>query len=187
MASSTVCVPKQKTTLSSHLLFTTASIILWLILLTVLRGLLLAYNHEMLGSTSSADLLEAFSNGLRFDLRLIVYVCIPLILSLVIPWLMNQRRVLVAWLTISAAISILLAIVELDFYREFHQRLNSLVFQYLNEDPATVLSMLWHGFPVITLLSAWLACTLVMNFLFSWAERKTRIYQTSQTGYRCLT
>ncbi len=187
MASSTACVPTQKTTLTSHLYFTAASIVLWLLLLTALRGLLLAYNHEMLGSTSTADLVEAFSNGLRFDLRLIVYVSIPLVLSMLMPWLMNQRRLLVVWLTFSAAISILLAIVELDFYREFHQRLNSLVFQYLNEDPATVLSMLWHGFPVITLLSAWLACTLVMYFLFSWAERKTRIYQTSQAGYSYLT
>ncbi len=183
MVSSTACVPAKKVTLSSHLLFTVASIVLWLILLTALRSLLLAYNHEMLGSTSTADLVEAFTNGLRFDLRLIVYVSIPLVLSLLIPWLMNRRRILVAWLTISAAISILLAIVELDFYREFHQRLNSLVFQYLNEDPATVLSMLWHGFPVISLLSAWLGCTLVMFFLFSWIERKTRFYSVEQSGY----
>ncbi|WP_022965984.1 LTA synthase family protein [Denitrificimonas caeni] len=186
MASSTACVPTQKTTLTSHLYFTAASIVLWLLLLTALRGLLLAYNHEMLGSTSTADLVEAFSNGLRFDLRLIVYVSIPLVLSMLMPWLMNQRRLLVVWLTFSAAVSILLGIVELDFYREFHQRLNSLVFQYLNEDPATVISMLWHGFPVVTLLSTWLVCTLVMYFLFSWAERKTRIYQTSQAGYSYL-
>ena len=186
MTSSTACVPTQKTTLTSHLYFTAASIVLWLLLLTALRGLLLAYNHEMLGSTSTADLVEAFSNGLRFDLRLIVYVSIPLVLSMLMPWLMNQRRLLVVWLTFSAAVSILLGIVELDFYREFHQRLNSLVFQYLNEDPATVISMLWHGFPVVTLLSTWLVCTLVMYFLFSWAERKTRIYQTSQAGYSYL-
>lgn len=187
MLSNTACVPKQKITLSSHVLFTIASVVLWLILLTALRGLLLAYNHEMLGGASTADLIEAFTNGLRFDLRLIVYVSIPLVLSIIIPWLMNHRRILVAWMTFTAAISILLGIVELDFYREFHQRLNSLVFQYLNEDPATVLSMLWHGFPVITLLSAWLACSLVMYFLFSWAERKTRIYSATHTNYSYLT
>ena len=187
MLSNTACVPKQKITLSSHVLFTIASVVLWLILLTALRGLLLAYSHEMLGGASTADLIEAFTNGLRFDLRLIVYVSIPLVLSIIIPWLMNHRRILVAWMTFTAAISILLGIVELDFYREFHQRLNSLVFQYLNEDPATVLSMLWHGFPVITLLSAWLACSLVMYFLFSWAERKTRIYSATHTNYSYLT
>lgn len=187
MLASSSRVQKTRITLRSHLLFTAASIALWLLLLTALRGLLLAYNHEMIGSSSTADLLEAFSNGVRFDLRLIVYVCIPLVLSILIPWLMNQRRLLVAWLTISAAISILLGIIELDFYREFHQRLNSLVFQYLNEDPATVISMLWHGFPVVILLSTWLACTVVMFFLFSWAEHTTRAYSTAGSNYGYLT
>ena len=187
MLASSSRVQKTRITLRSHLLFTAASIALWLLLLTALRGLLLAYNHEMIGSSSTADLLEAFSNGMRFDLRLIVYVCIPLVLSILIPWLINQRRLLVAWLTISAAISILLGIIELDFYREFHQRLNSLVFQYLNEDPATVISMLWHGFPVVILLSTWLACTVVMFFLFSWAEHTTRAYSTAGSNYGYLT
>lgn len=181
------CSPKQTITLNSHLLFSAYAIVLWLLLLTALRVLLLVYNYELVGNTSNADFIEAFVNGARFDLRLIVYVSVPLLLGILIPWLMNQRRLLVAWLTFSAAVSILLGIIELDFYREFHQRLNSLVFQYLNEDPATVLSMLWHGFPVATLLSAWLVCTLVMYFMFSWTEQKTRRYDISQLGYRYLT
>ena len=126
MLASSLRAPKNRITLSSHLLFTAASIALWLLLLTALRGLLLAYNYEMVTSSSTADLFEAFINGIRFDLRLIVYVSAPLVLGLLIPWLMNRRRLLVTWLTISAAFSILLGIVELDFYREFHQRLNSL-------------------------------------------------------------
>lgn len=183
MASNTINITYKKITLKSHLLFTAVSVVLWMLLLSGLRGLLLAYNQEMLGSTSTADLVEAFSNGLRFDLRLIVYISVPLVLGMLIPWLMNQRRALVAWLTFSAAISILLGIIELDFYREFHQRLNSLVFQYLNEDPATVLSMIWHGFPVVTLLSAWLGCSMLMWWLFSVAERKTRAYALPDRRY----
>lgn len=90
------CLPallpcKTPITLRSHLLFTAASIVLWLLLLTALRGLLLAYNHEMIGSSSTADLLEAFSNGICFDLRLIVYVSVPLLLGILIPWLMNKN------------------------------------------------------------------------------------------------
>ena len=187
MASNTINITYKKITLKSHLLFTAVSVVLWLLLLSGLRGLLLAYNQEMLGSTSTADLVEAFSNGLRFDLRLIVYISVPLVLGMLIPWLMNQRRALVAWLTFSAAISILLGIIELDFYREFHQRLNSLVFQYLNEDPATVLSMIWHGFPVVTLLSAWLGCSMLMWWLFSVAERKTRAYALPDRRYSYVT
>ena len=187
MASNTINITHKKITLKSHLLFTAVSVVLWMLLLSGLRGLLLAYNQEMLGSTSTANLVEAFSNGLRFDLRLIVYISVPLVLGMLIPWLMNQRRALVAWLTFSAAISILLGIIELDFYREFHQRLNSLVFQYLNEDPATVLSMIWHGFPVVTLLSAWLGCSMLMWWLFSVAERKTRAYALPDRRYSYVT
>ena len=187
MASNTINITHKKITLKSHLLFTAVSVVLWMLLLSGLRGLLLAYNQEMLSSTSTADLVEAFSNGLRFDLRLIVYISVPLVLGMLIPWLMNQRRALVAWLTFSAAISILLGIIELDFYREFHQRLNSLVFQYLNEDPATVLSMIWHGFPVVTLLSAWLGCSMLMWWLFSVAERKTRAYALPDRRYSYVT
>ncbi|HAF92774.1 MAG TPA: hypothetical protein DCG67_13585, partial [Pseudomonas sp.] len=57
---------------------------------------------------------------------------------------------------------------------EFHQRLNSLVFQYLSEDPATVLSMLWHGFPVLKLLGVWGGLTLLWSLLFGWLDRRCR-------------
>jgi len=52
----------------------------------------------------------------------------------------------------------------------FHQRQH----QYLQEDPATVLSMLWHGFPVLRLLAAWLAASAALFALFGWLERRTR-------------
>jgi len=51
----------------------------------------------------------------------------------------------------------------------FHQRQH----QYLQEDPATVLSMLWHGFPVLRLLAAWLAASAALFALFGWLERLT--------------
>ena len=73
---------------------------------------------------------------------------------------MKLRRGLVIWLALASSVSILFCIAELDFYREFHQRLNSLVFEYIRQDPATVVSMLWNGFPVFRYLLLWV--------LFSW-------------------
>lgn len=69
--------------------------------------------------------------------------------------LMAARTWQLAWLSFAASLTLFLGVLELDFYREFHQRLNALVFQYLGEDPATVMSMLWHGFPVGRYLIAW--------------------------------
>ena len=147
--------------LRHHLLFMAGSALALLMLFTLLRLALLLYNRELLGDASPATLLEGFGNGLRFDLRLLVYICVPLSLAVLSRRAMAARRLQRLWLAACASLEILLGMVELNFYQEFHQRLNSLVFQYLAEDPATVLSMLWHGFPVLTLLSVWGGLTLI--------------------------
>ncbi|WOD11379.1 LTA synthase family protein [Pseudomonas sp. NyZ704] len=160
--------------LTEHLPFLTGSILLILLLMLLARISLLAYNHELIGDTPLADWQEAFVNGLRFDLRVTGYVAIPLLLSILSPWLMARRKWQRIWLTFAASLISLLGILELDFYREFHQRLNNLVFQYLREDPTTVISMLWHGFPVARLLLAWAGLTLLWWWFFSVIDRSTR-------------
>ncbi len=128
--------------LKDHLSFTVASMLLLMLVYSLLRGALLAYNHEQLGGTTTDMLIEAFGNGLRFDLRLAVFACIPLLLAVPSLRAMNGgRRFFRLWLTAFASLTLFLGVVELDFYREFNQRLNSLVFQYLKEDRKTVLSM----------------------------------------------
>lgn len=82
--------------LLSHLRFLVGSLILLLLLFTALRGLLLAYNHEMMGNTEATHFLEAFFNGLRFDLRVSIYLLLPLFLALLYaPW-RNFRRLMLA-------------------------------------------------------------------------------------------
>ena len=141
--------------LRQHLLFTGLSGVLLIVLYSLLRVALLVYNHELIGQTTANDLLEAFGNGLRFDLRLVAFALAPLILVIGSRRLMAARTWQLTWLSVVASLTLFLGVLELDFYREFHQRLNALVFQYLGEDPATVMSMLWHGFPVGRYLIAW--------------------------------
>ncbi|AFM34664.1 MULTISPECIES: LTA synthase family protein [Stutzerimonas stutzeri subgroup] len=160
--------------LAAHLRFTFASALALLALFALLRLGLLLFNRELIGSTPLASFVEAFGNGLRFDLRLTVYILLPLLLGVLSMRMMAARGLLRLWLSVCASLTILLGLIELNFYREFHQRLNSLVFQYLQEDPATVLSMLWHGFPVLRLLAAWLATSAALFALFGWLERRTR-------------
>jgi phosphoglycerol transferase MdoB-like AlkP superfamily enzyme len=160
--------------LRHHLLFMAGSALALLMLFTLLRLALLLYNRELLGDASLATLLEGFGNGLRFDLRLLVYICVPLSLAVLSRRAMAARKLQRLWLAACASLVILLGMVELNFYQEFHQRLNSLVFQYLAEDPATVLSMLWHGFPVLKLLSVWGGLTLLWSLLLGWLDRRCR-------------
>ncbi|MGE6793228.1 LTA synthase family protein [Pseudomonas guineae] len=154
--------PSGRNGLRQHLLFTALSGLLLMLLYSLLRVALLVYNHELIGETTVSDLLEAFANGLRFDLRVVVFVLAPLLLVMGSRRLMAARTWQLIWLSVAASLTLFLGVLELDFYREFHQRLNALVFQYLGEDPTTVVSMLWHGFPVGRYLIAWVLASWLL-------------------------
>jgi phosphoglycerol transferase MdoB-like AlkP superfamily enzyme len=160
--------------LNGHLRFTAACALLLMAMCSLLRLALLVYNREQIGGATAGMLAEAFFNGLRFDLRFVVVACLPLILALPSRRAMNMRAPMRGWLTLFASVALLLGVIELDFYREFNQRLNGLVFQYLKEDPGTVLKMLWHGFPVLRLLLAWALASWCMARLFREIDRRTR-------------
>ena len=160
--------------LKSHLLFTLLSALALLLLYSLLRVALLVYNHELIGDTPASSFVEAFYNGMRFDLRVVVYACVPLLLALFSVRAMAARGALRLWLTGFASLTLFLGLTELDFYREFHQRLNSLVFQYFQEDPQTVLSMLWNGFPVGRYLLAWVLATWLLAKLFKGLDLLSR-------------
>lgn len=160
--------------LGQHLAFTLASAAVLMALYSLLRLALLIYNSEQIGTASATTIAEAFFNGLRFDLRLVVYVCAPSLLAVASRRAMRARVLLRTWLTLFASLTLFLGVLELDFYREFHQRLNGLVFQYVKEDPQTVLSMLWYGFPVLRYLSAWLLATVLLGWVFGRLDRITR-------------
>ncbi|MBM7059265.1 LTA synthase family protein [Pseudomonas sp. UL073] len=161
-------------TIKSHLAFTLLSALALLVLYTLLRGALLAYNRDLIGDSPLAVFIEAFYNGMRFDLRVIVYACVPLLLSLFSLRAMGARGLHRLWLTFFASVTLFLGLTELDFYREFHQRLNSLVFQYFEEDTRTVMSMLWNGFPVGRYLLAWALATVLLYLLFKRIDLLTR-------------
>ncbi|MCO7517265.1 LTA synthase family protein [Pseudomonas guariconensis] len=161
-------------TLKSHLAYTLLSALVIMLMLSLVRLALLVYNSDMIGDTPHATVAEGFFNGLRFDLRVVVYLSIPLLLAVLSPWAMARRGFFRLWLTLTASIVMFLGLMELDFYREFHQRLNGLVFQYVQEDPKTVLSMLWYGFPVVRYLLAWLFGTWLLSLLFKGIDRLTR-------------
>ena len=161
-------------TVKSHLAFTLLCAVIMMLMFTLLRVALLVYNREMILDTPASTFLEAFANGLRFDLRIVVYLSIPLLLALLSVKAMVQRGVMRFWLTAASSLALFLGLMEMDFYREFHQRLNGLVFQYVKEDPKTVMSMLWYGFPVVRYLLAWAVGTVVLYFAFRAADRVTR-------------
>jgi phosphoglycerol transferase MdoB-like AlkP superfamily enzyme len=169
--------------LSKQVLFLTISAVFLLLLLTLLRVALLLYNFEQAEGIHISDILEAFRNGLRFDLQLCAYIFIPLTFTLFIPNPTRNRIAQRAWLFVATSITILIGLIELVFYREFHQRINSLVFQYMQQDPKTVLSMLWHGFPVLTFLGIWGVLSYLVARFYTRVHVRTQVLGAPNHGY----
>ncbi|MCQ9426282.1 LTA synthase family protein [Pseudomonas sp. LJDD11] len=172
-------------TLKHHLLYTLLSGLTLMVMYTLLRIALLVYNREMIGDTPISTFVEALINGMRFDLRLTIYLLIPLFFSVFSVRAMRARGFFRFWLTLVGSITLFLGLMEMDFYREFHQRLNGLVFQYVKEDPKTVLSMLWYGFPVVRYLLAWALVTWLLSLVFKGFDRLARPAQgvTASRGF----
>ena len=166
--------PLPRIDLKHHLLFTGGGLMLLMLMHSLLRLALLVYNRGQMGGVTPEVLLEAFGNGLRFDLRLSAFLCLPMLLATPSLRAMSARGFFRFWLVLCASTTLFLGLVELDFYREFNQRLNGLVFQYLKEDPKTVLSMLWYGFPVVRYLLAWGAVSALLAWLAGKLDRATR-------------
>lgn len=160
--------------LGRHLLFVALALATLLMMYSSLRGALFLYNRELAASASAHAMGEAFFNGLRFDLRVATIACLPLLLAALHPRAMAARGLARAWLVGFGSLGLFLGIVELDFYHEFNQRLNGLVFQYLSEDPKTVLSMLWHGYPVAGHLLAWALATALLAWMVRRIDALTR-------------
>ncbi len=77
-------------------------------MLTLWRGALLAWNWELAAEVARADLLEAFFNGLRFDLRVVVIVGAPLMLTVLSARLMAMRTLQCLWLALATVLLCLL-------------------------------------------------------------------------------
>jgi phosphoglycerol transferase MdoB-like AlkP superfamily enzyme len=162
--------------LGADLGFISLATLLLLLMQAILRAILWARNPDLSMATPTPDLLWSFVVGLRFDLIICSYIMLPLVLALLLPNGLGSRRLASWWLIITGSTVIFLGISEPEFYHEFHTRLNSLAIQYLKEDPATVSSMVWHGFPVVRYLLLW----AVLAAFYIWAlfrlDRMTHKY-----------
>lgn len=142
-------------TLVGHAGFMLCAMLALMALFTLARTALYWHNAELAALLPRSEVLTSFALGLRFDLMVVSIFSMPMLLGFLWPRSQILRKCLVVWLTIASSLSIFFCITELDFYREFHQRLNSLVFEYMRQDPKTVVSMLWNGFPLFRYLLLW--------------------------------
>ncbi|MDB6061941.1 MAG: ltaS1 [Verrucomicrobiaceae bacterium] len=164
----------QRHSIAADTIYLFGSALVFLVLFAVSRALLLWRNVELTNDIPLQEIALAFGIGFRFDLIMTCYALTPLVLAMLLPKGLSRRGWCNTWLAMVALLFSFLAALELDFYHEFHARLNSLVFQYVKEDPKTVISMLWYGFPVLRYFALCGAMTVLAVFAIVRIDRATR-------------
>ncbi len=119
------------------------------------------------GDATWAQVLPAFSVGVRFDLATAAYGLAPVIFLCYVPWLApwrgpRTRRVFHWGLTLVIGVAAFLLMAEAEFFREFHSRYNQLAIRYFDH-PTIVGGMVWYNYPVVRYLLVWLVVAALIH------------------------
>ena len=128
-------------------------------------------------SVSAANILNTFSIGLRFDLRVAILLMLIPALLLVLPWLNALklkwlRYALRFYLIIAIALMLLVAVFDFGHYLYLGTRLNATVFRFLGDADIST-DMLWQSYPVIWITLGVVCGTAVFAWLFIQLEKVT--------------
>lgn len=127
------------------------------------------YWYFLSGSTmSSADLWQAMSIGMRFDLRIALFLTLPLAIISLLPGVLGLNgkigRPLALLLTVAGIVGIaLFYIFDFGHYAYLGERLNASVLEFL-EDGSDTWQMLWESYPVVGMV-----VLMLSTCLLSWA------------------
>lgn len=132
------------------------TILLLMAFFSALRLILFIYTRDLAVGVSLPVLLKSFLIGLRFDLNVAFSLCTPFfIIEMFLPsalWDFRRagRFFFRAFLPL-AWFCFLLAMIDLEFFREYNQRVNGILLHW-KEEAAVSLGMAFESFPLIRVL-----------------------------------
>ncbi|MGH8443160.1 MAG: LTA synthase family protein [Nevskiaceae bacterium] len=132
-------------------------------LLLYRAGLWLHYHPD--GSPAGAELARAFWMGLRFDLKWAATLGLPVLLF---GWLLPQRwrrKGLAAYAVVVYLSLNWLAAVNHFYFGYFGSPIDPMIFGAFEDDTQIVVHTMIHDFPIVRILAAWLAFSLLEAWL----------------------
>lgn len=134
--------------------------VLFLALLSAARILFyFHYGSAAARAAERADWLEAALLGARFDLLVLAYLALPLLILLLVMAARARPGGPARWLRFSRYWSFwgflllsLITLVDFGFYAQFQDRLNVMVFGFFEDHTVAVLGMIWDLYPVPLLI-----------------------------------
>lgn len=156
----------KKISLPAESVFLLRVFIFWVVVFSIMRLGMLWRNAGLIGDVPAGMIIRSLTVGARFDVVVSSYILLPLTAWHLVPlygWQYRQFFIRhIPWVfAILWSPLIFLGSAEWEFYGQFHERFNQLAVQYVLDDPATVARMIWHGFPVLPYLAAWVVATLL--------------------------
>jgi len=145
------------------------TLVVFLSFFSLYRLALLVANIQEFKDIPLSIILQSFVVGLRFDLSVSLYALSLLFVLNYFFFFFNKENWLrlfnLVYLTLVLFVFVFLSVVEIEFYKYFHTRLNIYVFN-IEKNPGFVTKMIWESYPVIPLLLIVLLITLVGFFIF---------------------
>ena len=136
--------------------FVSASILLSLCILTILRIIFWAVFNESYNALSNAVLLKSFWLGFRFDLRLILIINLPVFfISWIKPLSMFEkifaRKIWLGYSTIVFAIILLFYAADFGYYEYLTTRLDSTILRFFL-NPLISINMVMESYPLFRIM-----------------------------------
>jgi len=131
-----------------------------LVFFSLMRVIFWAYFSSPEDPLASSEILQAFYIGLKFDLRVILLLNLPLLL---LSWWRpfayfsgSGRRFFFIYQALAFALLVILQMMQFGYYAYLKQPLDATVFRFA-ENAALSLQMVWQSYPVI-----WLSLLLML-------------------------
>ncbi len=133
------------------------------------------------------DLLPSFFLGLRFDLRWISIILLPIIFASLIPALspfhsQRNRKVWTWYLAVITFLVIFFFAADFGCFSYNKTRLNASALNFM-EDPKISAAMLWQSYPVVWMVLGLLLAVLILRILFRKLHGKI-VIRTEGKGIR---
>lgn len=153
-------------------------VILDLVLFSLLRAAFYLYFHVPADRIATADLLNSFYIGMKFDLRLALIMNIPVLVLALIPWTnvfttKKGKKVAVGYLVFINTTVVLTYVFDFGHYAYLQSRLNVTAFRFLY-NLGTSAQMIWETYPVV-----WGLIGLVIFALMVWYVANLAIFFVS--------
>jgi phosphoglycerol transferase MdoB-like AlkP superfamily enzyme len=153
-----------------------------MIIFVLFRAIFWALFRSIALEPIPSEFLWALYLGFRFDLRLSLLVCLPVLALSWIPFLnftrsSTAKRIWLIYFTLAAAFLILTYFVDIAHYDYLHDRLNASALEHILS-PAIALQMIWETYPVIPGILA----LLLVAMGYGWMVNRLAFRKLGQGG-----